>query len=86
MFREAATEKAVLLLDEADSFLADRKSARSSWEVTQVNEILQQMENFSGVFICATNLVTSLDAAALRRFTFKIKFLPLDLLPQSIRV
>ena len=78
MFREAASEGAVLLLDEGDSFLRDRSQARSSWEVTQVNELLQQIESFKGVFICATNLVENMDTAALRRFTFKIKFLPLD--------
>ncbi len=78
MFHEAAADGSVLLLDEADSFLRDRRLARSPWEVTQVNELLQQMENFKGVFICATNLVKALDVAAMRRFTFKIKFLPLD--------
>ncbi|MCX7180738.1 MAG: ATP-binding protein [Proteobacteria bacterium] len=78
MFREAAADGSVLLLDEADSFLRDRRLARSPWEVTQVNELLQQMENFKGVFICATNLIRTIDEAALRRFTFKIKFLPLD--------
>ncbi len=78
MFQEAAADGSVLLLDEADSFLRDRSLARSPWEVTQVNELLQQMESFQGVFICATNLIKSLDTAAMRRFTFKIKFLPLD--------
>ena len=78
MFHQAAADNAVLLLDEADSFLRDRSRARSTWEITQVNELLQQIESFKGVFICATNLVKDLDAAALRRFTFKIKFLPLD--------
>jgi len=74
MFREAAQEGAVLLLDEADSFLRDRRLAAHSWEVTQVNELLQQMESFAGVFICTTNLMQEVDAAALRRFTFKIRF------------
>ena len=78
MFREATAENAVLLLDEGDSFLRDRRQARASWEVTQVNELLQQMETFNGVFICATNLMEDIDSAALRRFTFKVKFLPLD--------
>ncbi len=78
MFQEAAADGSVLLLDEADSFLRDRSLAHSPWEVTQVNELLQQMESFQGVFICATNLIKSLDTAAMRRFTFKIKFLPLD--------
>ena len=77
MFREAEAEKAVLLLDEADSFLQDRRGAQRTYEVTEVNEMLQGMERFRGIFICTTNLLDSLDQAALRRFTFKIKFNPL---------
>ena len=77
MFREAELEKAVLLLDEADSFLQDRRGAQRTYEVTEVNEMLQGMERHNGVFICTTNLLDSLDAAALRRFTFKIEFRPL---------
>jgi len=74
MFREASQEGAVLLLDEADSFLRSRQMASHSWEVTQVNELLQQMEAFEGVFVCTTNLMKDVDEAALRRFTFKIRF------------
>ena len=74
MFREALEEDAVLLLDEADSFLRDRQGARQSWEVTEVNEMLAQMECFEGLFIASTNLMDSLDAAALRRFDLKIRF------------
>ena len=77
MFREAEAEKAVLLLDEADSFLMDRRSAQRTYEVTEVNEMLQGMERYNGIFICTTNLLDRLDQAALRRFTFKIKFKPL---------
>ncbi|MFM9901274.1 MAG: ATP-binding protein [Polaromonas sp.] len=77
MFREAEAEKAVLLLDEADSFLQDRRGAQRTYEVTEVNEMLQGMERYRGIFICTTNLLDSLDQAALRRFTFKIKFSPL---------
>jgi SpoVK/Ycf46/Vps4 family AAA+-type ATPase len=32
------------------------------------------MERFAGIFICTTNLFEDLDEAALRRFTFKIRF------------
>ena len=39
--------------------------------------MLQGMERYAGIFICTTNLLESLDQAALRRFTFKIKFMPL---------
>jgi SpoVK/Ycf46/Vps4 family AAA+-type ATPase len=45
--------------------------------VTEVNEMLQGMERFAGIFICTTNLMDSIDQAALRRFTFKIRFKPL---------
>ncbi|PKO77928.1 MAG: ATPase [Betaproteobacteria bacterium HGW-Betaproteobacteria-15] len=77
MFREAESEKAVLLLDEADSFLQDRRGAQRTYEVTEVNEMLQGMERFAGIFICTTNLMDSIDQAALRRFTFKIRFKPM---------
>lgn len=74
MFSEARQREAVLILDEADSFLADRRDAHASWEVTQVNELLTQMEAFDGIFICTTNLMQKLDQASLRRFAFKVKF------------
>ena len=77
MFLEAENEKAVLLLDEADSFLQDRRGAQRTYEVTEVNEMLQQMEHYQGIFICTTNLLDRIDQAALRRFTFKIQFKPL---------
>jgi SpoVK/Ycf46/Vps4 family AAA+-type ATPase len=77
MFAQAKDEKAVLLLDEADSFLQNRQLAQRNWEVTEVNEMLQQMERFEGVFICTTNLFDRIDEAALRRFNFKIRFKPL---------
>lgn len=77
MFKEAEAEQAILLLDEADSFLQDRRGAQRTYEVTEVNEMLQGMERFDGIFVCTTNLLDRLDQAALRRFTFKIKFMPL---------
>ncbi len=74
MFREAEAEDALLLLDEADSFLQDRTSAHWTWEVTLVNELLKQIELFDGLLICATNLMDRLDQAVLRRFDLKISF------------
>ena len=73
-FLEAKEEKAVLVFDEVDSFLADRTGANQSWEVTQVNEMLVQMENFEGIFIATTNLMDNLDKASLRRFDLKLEF------------
>jgi len=74
MFDMAQTEGAVLLLDEADSFLRSRRHAERNYEVSEVNEMLAGMERFSGLFICTTNLFDDLDEAALRRFAFKIRF------------
>lgn len=73
-FREAQTDGAVLLVDEVDSFLQDRRGAQRGWEVSLVNEMLTQMESFPGVFIASTNLMEGLDQAALRRFDLKVKF------------
>lgn len=78
LFTEIDTDHCVLLLDEVDSLLRDRRQARHSWETTQVNELLQQMERFPGVFIAATNLMSELDAAAMRRLGFKLQFRPLS--------
>jgi len=74
MFSQASAEKSILLLDEADSFLQDRARAHHSWEITQVNELLVQMESFAGIFFCATNLMQTLDSAVFRRFDLKVKF------------
>ncbi|MCX7166597.1 MAG: AAA family ATPase [Rhodocyclales bacterium] len=74
MFDEARDEGALLLLDEADSFLTDRERARQSWEVTQVNELLTQIERYRGHFIATTNAFDVLDQASLRRFDLKVRF------------
>jgi hypothetical protein len=73
-FRQAEQDEALLLIDEVDSFLQDRRGAQRGWEVSLVNEMLTQMESFPGVFIASTNLMAGLDQAALRRFDLKVKF------------
>ncbi len=78
MFRQTCDERKILFLDEADTILQDRSRAKQQWEVSIVNELLQQMEGFQGLFICATNLVDTLDRASLRRFSLKIRFDPLN--------
>lgn len=74
MFARARESSAILMIDEVDSLLADRRHAVRAWEVSEVNEMLAQLENFGGVFIASTNRIESVDAAARRRFDFKIKF------------
>ncbi|NOZ90128.1 MAG: ATP-binding protein [Epsilonproteobacteria bacterium] len=77
-FREAKEEDAVLIFDEVDGFLAERGQAKVNWEVTQVNEMLVQMEKFDGIFIATTNLIEHLDQASLRRFDLKLEFKTLE--------
>ena len=71
-FAEARAEGSILVFDEADSLLADRRGAVRSWEVSQVNEMLTWMESHPLPFACTTNFGENLDPATLRRFTFKI--------------
>lgn len=73
-FREAERNDAVLLVDEADTFFQPRENAVRSWEVSQTNEFLNQMENHSALLFCCTNLISKLDAASMRRFHFKLEF------------
>jgi SpoVK/Ycf46/Vps4 family AAA+-type ATPase len=77
-FTEAASRKALLILDEADSFLQPRRAAQRAWEVSQVNELLVQIERFEGWLVCTTNFLEGLDEAALRRFALKVRFEPPD--------
>lgn len=77
-FSEAEKRGAILVLDEVDSFLQDRSGANMSWEVSQVNEMLTQMESFEGIFIATTNFMDTLDRASIRRFDMKVEFKPLD--------
>ncbi|MWV63212.1 AAA family ATPase [Helicobacter saguini] len=73
-FKNASTQKAVLHIDEVDTFLYNRESAEKSWEKSLVNEMLTQMEHFNGIFIATSNHLDMMDAAVLRRFDSKIEF------------
>lgn len=76
-FENAEKENAVLLIDEADSFLHSRGDSINRHNDLKVNEFLVQMERFNGILFCNTNLPEALDKATDRRFHFKIKFNPL---------
>lgn len=73
-FAEAKREEAILVIDEADSFLQKRSKAHQNWEVSQVNEMLTQIEAFQGIFVATTNNLDMMDEACLRRFDLKVKF------------
>ena len=83
-FEEARNEGALLILDEVDSLLSDRRHAVRSWEVTQVNELLTQLEAHTFPVVATTNFVERLDPACLRRFTFKVRLEPMT--PPQVRL
>ncbi|MBO4318987.1 MAG: ATP-binding protein [Treponema sp.] len=76
-FEEAEKTDSILLFDEADSFIYNRNQAQRSWERNVVNEFLTQMEEFTGILICTTNLREILDPAMQRRFHILVEFKPM---------
>ncbi len=73
-FEDASRSNAVLVFDEADTFLFPRGRAHRSWEISHTNEFLACMERFSGLLICTTNRFPDMDEASVRRFTHKLGF------------
>jgi len=67
----------ILLLNEADALLGIRREVSSA--VDQMNNAMQNiflqcMEDFEGILIATTNLVSNIDKAFDRRFLFKLNF------------
>ena len=70
-------ETPILLFNEADAILGKRQTVNDridQMENSMQNILLQELENFEGIFIATTNLVENLDKAFDRRFLYKIKF------------
>jgi SpoVK/Ycf46/Vps4 family AAA+-type ATPase len=77
-FKEAAEKNAVLIFDEADSFLGKRltnvsQSADYGVNVTR-SVMLMELERFNGVVIFTTNLLANYDDAFKRRIFANIEF------------
>ena len=70
--------KPILLFNEADAIIGKRKEVGNSnidqTENTIQNILLEELENFDGIFLATTNLVKNLDTAFERRFLFKVEF------------
>tara|TARA_B100000745_G_scaffold181971_1_gene119206 strand:- start:1814 stop:3973 length:2160 start_codon:yes stop_codon:yes gene_type:complete len=73
-FAEALNRKSILFFDEADSLLTDRQTHVQTWQTSEVNQLLQEVEKFTGILVMSTNLIQKIDPASSRRFDFKIKF------------
>lgn len=76
-FSQAAGRPAVLLLDEADSFLADRGRTEGStrqYYHSLVNCWLRELQKFTGILVMTTNHAAALDPAIERRIQFRLAF------------
>jgi AAA+ superfamily predicted ATPase len=69
--------KPILLFNEADALISKRldvTSAVGQMNNTMQNILLEELENFEGIFMATTNLIDNMDDAFSRRFLNKIKF------------
>ena len=75
--KKAFANDPILLFNEADAILGKRFSVKSSVDKSynaMQNILLQELEDFEGIFMATTNLANQLDAAFDRRFVYKISF------------
>lgn len=76
-YAEQCTLSPILLFNEADAILGKRHEMNGSVSQTQntiQNILLEELENFQGIFMATTNLAHNLDLAFERRFLFKVEF------------
>ncbi|MCX7829972.1 MAG: AAA family ATPase, partial [Acidobacteria bacterium] len=74
IFSDAAKEKAIILIDEADSYLRSRTNYSQDWWSNLVNHILKLIEKTKASVILCTNLYEKLDQALLRRMDEIIEY------------
>lgn len=78
IFEDAAAQDAILFFDEADSFLSKRvnnaETGSDKHYNRMSNEMFQLLEDFDGVVIFATNLVTDFDKAFKSRILSFVEF------------
>jgi AAA+ superfamily predicted ATPase len=77
VFRAAESVAAVLFFDEADALFGKRsevKDAHDRFANQEVSYLLQQMDEYEGVAVLATNLSRNLDEAFVRRLQFIVEF------------
>jgi SpoVK/Ycf46/Vps4 family AAA+-type ATPase len=77
IFHEAQASNAILFFDEADALFGKRsevKDAHDRYANIEVAYLLQQMEEYMGIVILATNLSKNIDDAFARRMQHTIEF------------
>jgi SpoVK/Ycf46/Vps4 family AAA+-type ATPase len=77
IFIEARSGNAILFFDEADALFGKRtevSDAHDRYANIETSYLLQQMEQYDGVVLLATNLRQNLDEAFTRRIRFIVEF------------
>ncbi|MEG0689213.1 MAG: ATP-binding protein [Hungatella sp.] len=77
VFEQARQSQVILFFDEADVLFGKRTEVKDSGDKYSNMEaafLLQEMENFEGIVILATNLIQNMDEAFKRRLKFIIDF------------
>lgn len=77
VFTEARDANCILFFDEMEALFAKRSEVRDSHDRNANIEtayLLQQMEEYDGVLLMATNLMENIDEAFLRRICFSVAF------------
>lgn len=77
VFQKARGINALLFFDEADSVFARRLDVKDSMDRSanaQTAHLLQEIEDYEGVTILATNLAINIDDAFKRRIKYMVKF------------
>lgn len=77
IFTEAKNADCILFFDETDALFGKRTEVKDSHDRNANIEtayLLQQMEEYDGVILMATNLVQNIDEAFMRRINFVVSF------------
>lgn len=77
IFEEARASNAILFFDEADAIFGKRsevKDARDRYANIEIAYLLQQIEDYDGVAVLASNFRQNLDDAFTRRLDFMVDF------------
>ena len=77
LFMEAKNASCILFFDECDALFGKRSEVKDAHDRNanvEVAYLLQQIEEFDGVCILATNLIGNIDAAFMRRITYVVHF------------
>ncbi len=76
MFEEAQEKDAMLIIDEVEGIISERKEDRgdNKWKSDMTNTFLSAMESCVTPFCGTSNHFNKIDKAILRRFVFKLHF------------